>query len=167
MALGARERYTSGMPRYVCPDPAATRALAARLAQGLRGGEVLILEGDLGAGKTFFVQALAAALDLDPAIAVTSPTFALVHEYPEARLPLLHADLYRLGDPDELIELGIEDRLDEGGWVLAVEWGEPFVEALGGADLLLRLETTGPEARALAVEPLSARGRALVASLDR
>ena len=153
------------MDSFACPDPEATRALAWRLAGALRGGEVIVLEGDLGAGKTFFVQALTAALDLDPDIAVTSPTFALVHEYPEARLPLLHADLYRLGDPDELIELGIEDRLEEGGWVTVVEWGEPFIEALGGADLILRLRTTAPEAREVSAESLSVRGAALVDAL--
>ena len=154
-----------------CQGEEATEALARQLASLLRGGEVLILEGGLGAGKTFFVRALARGLGLDESVAVTSPTFALVHEYPEAEPPLLHADLYRLGDPDELIYLGLEDRLGAGAgederWVAAIEWGEPFIEVLGGADLLFRLEATGETERRFTMEPLSARGRAILAELS-
>lgn len=154
------------MPQSLhCADEAATAAVAEALAARLQGGEVLLLEGDLGAGKTFFVRALARALGLDEAVPVTSPTFALVHEYAETRLPLLHADLYRLGDPDELLYLDIAERLGVAPWVAAIEWGLPLREALGEADLLLRLRATGEHTRELAFEALSERGRSLLDGL--
>jgi len=126
---------------------------------------VLLLEGGLGAGKTFFVRALARALGLGEAIPVTSPTFALVHEYPETRLPLVHADLYRLGDPDELLYLDLSERLGAAPWVAAIEWGIALEEALGGADLLVRLAVTGEGARELFFEARSERGRGLLEAL--
>ena len=134
---------------FDCPDEAATVRVAEALATGLRGGEVIVLEGGLGAGKTFFVRALARALGLDDAVPVTSPTFALVHEYPETEPPLLHADLYRLGSPP---------------WVAAIEWGAAFEEALG-VDLLLQLEVTGESARSLTFEARTERGRAILEAL--
>ncbi len=148
-----------------CPDEAATIAVAESLAAQLEGGEVLLLEGGLGAGKTFFVRALARALGLDEAVPVTSPTFALVHEYPETRPPLVHADLYRLGDPDELLHLDLPERLGVAPWVAAIEWGLELEGALGGADLLIRLEATGETSRRLTFEDRSDRGRALLAAL--
>jgi tRNA threonylcarbamoyladenosine biosynthesis protein TsaE len=96
----------------------------------------VILAGELGAGKTFFVRALARALDVADA-RVTSPTFALVHEY-TGRLAIAHADLYRLRAEAELAELGLESFREEGR-LLVVEWGEAYAEALGGDALSLRL----------------------------
>lgn len=150
---------------FDCPDEAATARVARALAACLSGGEVLLLEGGLGAGKTFFVRALARALGLDEAIPVTSPTFALVHEYPETRLPLVHADLYRLGDPDELLYLDLSERLGAAPWVAAIEWGLALEEALGGADLLVRFAVTGEGARELSFDARSERGRALLEAL--
>ena len=149
-----------------CPDEAATVAVAQGLAAQLVGGEVILLEGDLGAGKTFFVRALARALGLDPSIPVTSPTFALVHEYPETRLPLLHADLYRLSDPDELLYLDIAERLGVAPWVAAIEWGLALSESLGSPDVLIRLRSTGETERMLTFEALSDHGRSLLDALD-
>jgi len=149
-----------------CADEAATVAVAKALAAQLQGGEVILLEGSLGAGKTFFVRALARALGLDPSVPVTSPTFALVHEYAETRLPLLHADLYRLGDPDELLYLDIAERLGVAPWVSAIEWGLALSDALGESDLLLRLDATGETERLLTFEPLSNRGRSRIGPLE-
>lgn len=98
--------------------PSETRDLAARVAAQLRGGEVLLLEGDLGTGKTCFVQGLAAALGFEGP--VTSPTYALVQEYPSDP-PLAHADLYRLSGAGDIEDLGLEE-LWEAGRVVAVEW---------------------------------------------
>lgn len=123
--------------RIEVTSEAGTIALAERVGAILRGGELLVLEGDLGAGKTFFARALARALGVPENVAVTSPTFALVHEYPEASPPLLHADLYRLGHPDELEEIGLTERVGTE-WVAVVEWGERFLGALGDPSLLLR-----------------------------
>lgn len=123
----------------------------------------MILAGDLGAGKTFFARALCRALGVPPEIPITSPTFALVHEHP-GRVPIAHADLYRLGRPgsgpagaDELSQIGLRDRRAEGA-LLLVEWGEPFIEALGGDALVVRLValTSGRTAEITATGPRSA-----------
>lgn len=106
---------------HVTHGEAETMALAARLAAEFKGGEVLLLSGDLGAGKTAFVRGLALGLGADPD-EVASPTFVLLTSYP-GRLRLHHADLYRLrGDGDEA-ELGL-DELPGGAGVLAIEWAE-------------------------------------------
>ena len=94
-----------------------------RVAARLRGGDVLGIEGDLGAGKTHFIQGIARGLGhCGP---VTSPTFTLVHEYREGRLPLFHFDLYRLESEGDLQRTGWEDYLDGRG-VLALEWADKF-----------------------------------------
>ena len=107
-----------------------TRAIAARLAATLGPGTVLLLSGDLGAGKTAFVRGLAEGLGLDGR-EVTSPTFTLVHEYRGGRLPLHHVDLYRL-KPVEVDDLGLDELTTEG--VTAIEWPDrlprPFDEAI-------------------------------------
>ena len=111
-----------------CASPGETREAARQLARSLRGGEVLSLEGPLGAGKTTFVQGLAEGLGCAPD-AVSSPTFTLVHEYSDGRLPLVHMDLYRLESGEELAALGF-DELAECANVLAIEWGDRFPGAL-------------------------------------
>lgn len=101
-----------------------TEALAQALARELKAGDVLALDGDLGAGKTAFTRGLARGLGYPGR--VQSPTFTVVNEYEGGRLPLFHFDLYRLTSPDELFDIGFEDYLDRGG-VCCVEWS-----ALGG-----------------------------------
>jgi tRNA threonylcarbamoyladenosine biosynthesis protein TsaE len=109
---------------------ADTRAIAAALGAGLEAGAVLLVSGDLGAGKTAFVRGLAEGLGLDSG-EVTSPTFTLVHEYRGGRLPLIHVDLYRL-DRAELDEIGLDDTLAAQG-IVAIEWPERLTRALNGA----------------------------------
>jgi tRNA threonylcarbamoyladenosine biosynthesis protein TsaE len=116
----------------------ATRRLARSLAPLLRPADLVILDGQLGSGKTFFVRALSRALGLDPRIRVTSPTFSLLHEI--ATVPrIAHADLYRLNTAREVENLGLTERRDEGD-VLLVEWGVPYVQTLGGDALTLYFE---------------------------
>lgn len=115
-----------------------TAGLARSLAPHLRGGDLLVLTGGLGAGKTFFTRALCHALGLSEDERVTSPTFTLVHEY-ETNPPLLHADLYRLAQEEEVFELGLETQRAEGR-LLVVEWGAPFEDVLGGDALFLDLD---------------------------
>lgn len=104
-----------------------TWALARRLAAELKPGDVVCLEGDLGAGKTTFTQGLAAALGVPGR--VTSPTFCLVQEHrsarsrPDTTFLLVHMDLYRLHDEDDVLAIGWEDYLSEGA-ILVVEWPE-------------------------------------------
>ena len=101
-------------------SPEETWALAADLANELGPGTVIALHGDLGAGKTCFIQGYAAALGIDEPI--TSPTYTLVGEY-EGRLPLHHIDLYRLSGPVEALGLGLDEYFDANG-ITAIEWAE-------------------------------------------
>jgi tRNA threonylcarbamoyladenosine biosynthesis protein TsaE len=107
-------------------SPEETRILGASLAPALLPGDVLSLNGDLGAGKTCFVQGLAGALEVDGR--VTSPTFTLVHEY-NGRYPIVHLDVYRLNYFQEVLDLGFEELLDPGA-ILVVEWGEAVAPLL-------------------------------------
>lgn len=97
-----------------------TQVIAKEIADTLKGGEFIAMYGDLGAGKTAFVQGLAKALGITNH--VTSPTFTIVNEY-EGRLPLYHFDVYRIADPDEMYEIGYDDYIDSDG-VCVVEWAE-------------------------------------------
>lgn len=115
---------------------AATRRLGRLLGQLVKAGDLLGLEGPLGAGKTCFIAGLAAGLKWRGA--VTSPTFTLINQY-AGRLVLYHADLYRLRSAMELDELGLWEAAEAGG-VLAVEWLSRFPEALPPDRLELRLE---------------------------
>jgi len=101
-------------------SPEETRIVSASLAPTLLPGDVISLAGDLGAGKTTFVQGLAAALGVEERI--TSPTFTLIHEY-LGRFPIVHVDVYRLDSIQEVLDLGFEELLDPSA-VLLIEWGE-------------------------------------------
>ncbi len=101
-----------------------TRQFAQKIAAFLHAGDVILYTGEMGAGKTAFTKGLADFFGTDEE--VTSPTFALVHEYP-GRVPIFHFDLYRIADYDELYAVGFFDYLDRGG-ILAVEWSENIPE---------------------------------------
>lgn len=108
-------------------SPESMKQLASTLVPYVRAGDVVVLTGDLGAGKTQFVQGIAAALGITAA--VTSPTFNIVVEYAQGQLPLYHFDLYRLDEADELEDIGYYEIIDGDG-VSFIEWGEKFPEAL-------------------------------------
>jgi tRNA threonylcarbamoyladenosine biosynthesis protein TsaE len=112
------------------PTRRSTIRLASALVGALRAGDLVILSGELGAGKTFFVRAMLRARGLPTTERVTSPTFALVHEY-ELGGRVLHADLYRLEGDADLSQLGLRDARAHGA-IVVVEWGAPYAEALGG-----------------------------------
>ncbi len=120
------------------PSPEETRALGSRLGTVLVGGDVIALCGELGAGKTCFVQGVALGLGVDPSVPVTSPTFTLIGEY-AAPVPLRHADFYRVESARRLEEAGFDDLLDGRG-ALVVEWPERFPEALPREHLEVRIE---------------------------
>ncbi|HUH77007.1 MAG TPA: tRNA (adenosine(37)-N6)-threonylcarbamoyltransferase complex ATPase subunit type 1 TsaE [Devosia sp.] len=117
-------------------DPAATDAFGAALAAELQPGDLVLLEGDLGAGKSAMARAIIRTLSNDPALDVPSPTFALVQPYDTARGPVLHADLYRLGDPREVDELGL---LDNPQAIVLVEWAERSPEIVAAATHVIEL----------------------------
>ncbi|MGH2757264.1 MAG: tRNA (adenosine(37)-N6)-threonylcarbamoyltransferase complex ATPase subunit type 1 TsaE [Actinomycetota bacterium] len=110
----------------VTMSPEETRIIGASLAPTLLPGDVISLAGDLGAGKTVFVQGLATALGVERRI--TSPTFTLIHEY-EGRFPVVHVDVYRLDSIQEVLDLGFEELVDPSA-VLLVEWGEAVMPLL-------------------------------------
>ena len=117
-------------------SPAETFAHGRALAASLRAGDVLALDGDLGAGKTHFVKGIAAGLGCEGD--VTSPTFTLVHEYTGGRLPLFHFDFYRLESESETLRLGLDDYLGAGG-VLVIEWAGKFPAVLPADSRWFRL----------------------------
>lgn len=130
-------------------SPAETTRFAEALAGLLRGGDCLLLAGDLGAGKTWFVSGLLAALRVREQ--VHSPTFNLVNVYTTAAgLSVYHADFYRLDSFDELLAIGWEDYLDGQG-LLLVEWGDRFPDALPEDCLRITLTTLGDQQREIAV----------------
>jgi tRNA threonylcarbamoyladenosine biosynthesis protein TsaE len=130
-----------------------TRDIAAALARDLAMGSVLLLSGDLGAGKTAFVRGLAAGLGIDPDD-VTSPTFTIVHEYRGGRLPLIHVDLYRL-DRAELDEVGLDQDLAATG-VIAVEWPERLSRLIPAA-VTVNISDRGGDTREIEIIPPEAR----------
>ncbi|HEX2679234.1 MAG TPA: tRNA (adenosine(37)-N6)-threonylcarbamoyltransferase complex ATPase subunit type 1 TsaE, partial [Polyangiales bacterium] len=137
------DRQPTTEASIVLRSRADTRRLAKLLAAALTPGDLVVLEGDLGAGKTFLVQALARQLGVPADVPVTSPTFELVHELP-GRIPIVHADLYRLPTGASIDELGITPRIGNDAVVL-VEWGDRFASDLGRDGLWVFLALTGGE----------------------
>ena len=143
--------------RTVTESVMETKQLAARLAGLVRAGDVVLLVGDLGAGKTAFAQGFAAALGVPGP--VTSPTFALVRHYRTgAASPvthLIHADVYRTGSLDEVIDLALAELVEEDA-VMLVEWGDVAAPALGESALVVVLvapdAVDAPERRDVTVE---------------
>jgi tRNA threonylcarbamoyladenosine biosynthesis protein TsaE len=133
-------------------SPADTAHAARLLARELRQGDVILLEGDLGAGKTTFVRGLAEALGIDPG-EVTSPTFTLVQRYNGAALTLVHVDLYRL-KPQEVDDLGLDEMVDEG-CVLAIEWPDRLPRPLGPSRRV-QIGYRGVSQRTIAIDDASA-----------
>jgi tRNA threonylcarbamoyladenosine biosynthesis protein TsaE len=127
----------------------ATEAIAREIAATLRAGDVLLLSGDLGSGKTTFVRGLAEGLGIDPED-VSSPTFTLVHEYRGGRLALYHADLYRL-DAAATGDLGLEELGVQDG-VLAIEWPDRLTHAMPGARRV-EIHLVDEHVRRIAVTP--------------
>ena len=123
-------------------------AAGRALAETLGAGSIVLLWGDLGAGKTAFVRGMASGLGINPA-EVSSPTFTLVQEYRRGRLPLYHVDLYRLASI-EVDDLGLDELTLEGG-VTAIEWPDRLPRPYDGA-VVVRIEHGGGDTRAITVE---------------
>ena len=132
---------------FITNSPAETEEIGIRLAQQLKPGAVIAYRGDLGAGKTAFTRGLARGLGIvDP---VTSPTYTIVNEYLDGRIPLFHFDMYRLHSADDLFDIGWDDYLERGG-VCAVEWSENVADALENP-MVITIEKTGEQSRKITV----------------
>lgn len=131
-----------GTETIALADDAATAALGARLAGQLQPGDLVLLEGGLGAGKTALARAIIRTLMEDPALDVPSPSFALVQPYEGRGVAVLHADLYRISDPREADELGLFDRSDA---IVLVEWAErmPELQSLASVRVALSVPEGG------------------------
>ena len=130
---------------------AQTRTLGEQLAGRLQAGDVVILQGELGAGKSELTRGIAKGLGVTET--VTSPSFTILNVYESGRCPLYHFDWYRLESADELYELGLDEYLGGDG-IAVVEWAERCPEALPEKTIRIRLETTGEESRRIESEDL-------------
>lgn len=136
------------MIRVVCPTAAATRSVGRHLGALLRPGDVILLAGDLGAGKTMFAGGIGEGLAVDAP--VVSPTFVLVRVY-HGLLPMYHADVYRLGSSAEIEDLELPTDAADG--VLVVEWGDVVSAAFGSDHLVVRFDVADDGTRTLSFEP--------------
>lgn len=125
-----------GLERIFLADDDATAALGTRLATALKPGDLVLLDGGLGAGKTALARAIIRTLSKDPALEVPSPSFALVQPYETSLAPILHADLYRLAGEREIDELGLFDRPET---IVLVEWPERAPDLSKRANLAVTL----------------------------
>lgn len=138
------------MKEFITNSVEETLAAAAQVAAKLSAGDIILYEGDMGAGKTHFTKGIAKFLNVDDE--VTSPTFALVNEY-SGDLPLFHFDLYRIDSYDDLYAIGFFDYLDRDG-IIAAEWSENIAE----------LKEELGEVIAVCIEKLSETGRKITVS---
>ncbi len=150
------------MSALTSSGPEETRKLGEALGQAAEAGDVILLSGELGAGKTVLVQGIARGLRFEGP--VSSKSFVLLGEY-AGRLTLYHADLYRLDSTEEIEDLALEEISSDG--VLVVEWPERGDVVLPEERLTLRFEVTGPETRLIVPEATGARAQALTEALGR
>jgi tRNA threonylcarbamoyladenosine biosynthesis protein TsaE len=134
------------MPVVTTRSKEETFELARRMAAGFEGREVVLLTGELGAGKTVFAKGIAAGAGVVATERVSSPSFTLVNVY-EGKWPVFHIDLYRLEREDEILDLGWEDYLGEG--IVVVEWAERLTLRVEG--IRVRIETVGDDERRITI----------------
>lgn len=129
---------------------AETRALGAKLAAYLKPGDVVLLQGDLGAGKSEFARGVARGLGITGP--VPSPSFTILNAYDEGKFPLYHFDWYRIQEPDEIGEMGFEEQLGGDG-ISLIEWSERAPEYLPERALAVKIHTVDEQTREITVEP--------------
>jgi len=136
---------------YITSSADETIALGRELALKLRNWRVVILRGDLGAGKTTLVKGIAEGLQAASANDVTSPTFTLIHEYGGPEVKLYHVDLYRIETERELATLGLDELFAEEGYLVLLEWGEKFPRLVMECDAEIAIERLGEFERKIAL----------------
>ena len=144
-------------------NPKETMRLGEYLAQGLKGGDILCLSGDLGSGKTTFVKGLAHGLKIDEK-KVNSPTFVLMNVY-EGKLPLYHFDFYRFEDPKEIVGIGYDEFL-YGKGVAVIEWAERFGTLMPPERLEIKLSHSGDDSRTLEFIPHGEKYNTLIKKIN-
>jgi tRNA threonylcarbamoyladenosine biosynthesis protein TsaE len=147
--------------KFQSAGPVETREIGERLGTLLAAGDVLLLSGELGAGKTTFVQGLARGLGHEGS--VSSKSFVIMGQY-DGRVRLYHADLYRLEDPEQVWELGLDETSADG--VLVVEWPERAPEVLPPEHLTVHFDVLSEDERVLSFEPTGPRAEAIMAAMD-
>ncbi len=146
------------MTKHTTHSADETFELARNFAAKLTKGDVLALEGELGAGKTRFVQGLAAGLGVPSNVFVRSPTFALLNEYRGGRLPLYHFDFYRLHAEEDLVDIGVEEFF-YGDGISVVEWADMFPNALPHHARHITFDIVGETERVITIRAASSRGK--------
>jgi tRNA threonylcarbamoyladenosine biosynthesis protein TsaE len=131
-------------------SPEETVAFGRTLVESLKPPKLVLLRGDLGAGKTTLVKGIAAAFNAAEEEDVTSPTFTLIHEYRGPQATLYHIDLYRIDTPRELETLGLDDLRTKDS-ILLIEWGEKFARFIRERDVEISLEQEGENARRIKI----------------
>ena len=144
---------------WISRSPEETRAYGERIGRLLTGGEWLALEGNLGAGKTHFIQGLARGLGILD-VPVTSPTFVFVHEF-RGRRPFAHVDLFRIEREEDLLDLGILEYLDSP-WVVAIEWADKGGRFLPAERLTIRLTNRSETSRQIKIEAAGAHYQKII-----
>ncbi|MGH2543813.1 MAG: tRNA (adenosine(37)-N6)-threonylcarbamoyltransferase complex ATPase subunit type 1 TsaE [Ardenticatenaceae bacterium] len=144
--------------------PAQTRRFGARLGGLVQPGDVILLYGDLGAGKTHFAQGIAQGLGIEES--VRSPTFTLINEYHEGRIPLYHVDLYRVDGDEDIATLGLEDYFDTDG-VVVVEWPEKGENWMPADALHIHLEHIDERRRAFTMDASQRHSEALLTAFKK
>lgn len=142
------------MKEYISNSPAETKSVAADIVKELNAGSVICMYGDLGAGKTAFVQGMAQALGIDDHI--TSPTFTIVNEY-YGKMPLYHFDVYRIGCSDEMFEIGFDEYINGDG-ISVIEWAELIEDILPDEYIkvtILKDIEKGEDYRKIVIEEIS------------
>lgn len=129
-------------------DEQSTKKIAAEFAALLNGGDVVVLNGDLGTGKTFFVKEVCKLLGADEA---NSPSFAIVNEY-EGKRKIYHFDFYRIKKLEELYDIGFEDYLNDRSAIVFIEWGDMFDEILPDNKYIVALKHMGDTKREITIE---------------
>jgi tRNA threonylcarbamoyladenosine biosynthesis protein TsaE len=128
-----------------------TIALGRELAPALKDTRMVVLSGDLGAGKTTLIKGIAEGLNVASREDVTSPTFTLIHEYRGPEISLYHVDLYRVDTPRELYTLGLDELFAEDGNLVLLEWGEKFPRFLTECEARITIQRRGDEERKVMV----------------
>jgi len=153
LVVGGKSKTNELIRETVTQSAGETIAFGRTLAELLTPPKLVLLRGDLGAGKTTLVKGIAAAFDAASEEDVTSPTFTLIHEYRGARANLYHIDLYRIDTPRELDTLALDDLRSENS-LLLIEWGEKFPRLVRDRDVEISLEREGESGRRIRVSGL-------------